>query len=174
MRLFIAVNFQKETSSNLLALQAELRAQSTRGRFSAPENLHLTLVFLGECDESQRTAAQEAMDAVDFESFPITVDRVGRFRGDRGDTWWAGVSESRSLLDLQQRLTNELIKLGFSLEKRQYNPHITLGRNITSRFSPRAIEPFGESVSRMELMKSEQNDGELTYTSIYLKHSTAL
>ena len=53
MRLFIAINFNTETCTQLLALRDELRIESQRGSFTAPENLHLTLVFLGECDEDR-------------------------------------------------------------------------------------------------------------------------
>jgi len=64
MRLFIAQNFTPETKSRLLTLRDDLRAQSTRGNFSLPENLHLTLAFLGECDAQQTAAAKQAMTAV--------------------------------------------------------------------------------------------------------------
>ena len=48
MRLFIAINFNNETRSRLLALCDELRANSRGGNFTSMENLHLTLVFIGE------------------------------------------------------------------------------------------------------------------------------
>ncbi|MDR1765790.1 MAG: hypothetical protein LBR77_06840 [Lachnospiraceae bacterium] len=42
----------------MFALRDELRGKSERGYFSAPENLHLTLAFLGECDGTQIAAAK--------------------------------------------------------------------------------------------------------------------
>ena len=48
MRLFVAINFNNETRSRLLDLRDELRGKSQRGNFTAPENLHLTLAFIGE------------------------------------------------------------------------------------------------------------------------------
>jgi 2'-5' RNA ligase len=47
MRLFIAVNFNNDTRSRLLALRGELSGKAERGNFSAPENLRLTLTFIG-------------------------------------------------------------------------------------------------------------------------------
>jgi 2'-5' RNA ligase len=167
LRLFIAINFDRETRSRLTALRDALRADSTQGRFSAPENLHLTLVFLGECDEKQATAARAAMDAVRFEPFAMGIGRLGRFRREGGDIWWAGVSECQQLAELQKELTKELTERGFRIERRKFSPHITLGREIVTKASPCAIEEFGQRVNKIELIKSERIDGKLTYTAIY-------
>ena len=170
MRLFIAINFNDATRSALLALRDELRSRSERGRFSLPENLHLTLAFLGECE--QRDAApngrlRRVMDDLSFEPFEIQVERVGRFKRDGGDIWWAGLRGCKPLIDLQRELTDKLIDAGLSLEKREYKPHITLGREIVTDAAPWQIEPFGETVYKIDLMKSERIGGRLTYTAIY-------
>ncbi|MCL1819101.1 MAG: RNA 2',3'-cyclic phosphodiesterase [Oscillospiraceae bacterium] len=167
MRLFIAVNFNNETRSRLLALRDELRGKSQRGNFSAPENLHLTLAFLGECDDKQTAAVKSVLDTVSFELFNITIDCVGRFKRDGGDIWWAGLHGSKPLLDLQRELTDKLNVAGFALEKREYKPHITLGREVVTDIKPWVIEPFNETIGTIDLMKSERINGKLTYTSIY-------
>jgi len=155
-----------DTRSRLLALRDELFSRSKRGNFSLPENIHLTLAFLGECDARQTAAAKAAMDAVRFDPFDIHIERIGRFRRDGGDIWWAGLRGNRQLSDLQRELTDKLIAAGFSLERREYKPHITLGREVVTDAFPCRIEPFGETVSSMELMKSERIAGKLTYTAI--------
>ena len=169
MRLFIALNLTNETRARLLALQDDLRAQSARGNFSLPENLHLTLAFLGECDARQTVAAKKAIANVKFIPIDITIDRVGRFRRDGGDIWWAGVKETSALMSLQRDLTKQLLTAGFALERRRYSPHITLGREIVTDAAPWKIEPFGEMISRVDLMKSERVQDKLTYTAIYSK-----
>ena len=55
------------------------------------------------------------------------------------------------------------------MDGRKYNPHITLGREVVTDVSPWRIEPFGETVTSVELMKSERIDGKLTYTAIFSK-----
>ena len=167
MRLFIAVNFTGKTRSQLLDLCDELRSKSECGRYSLPENLHLTLIFLGDCDAKQTAAVKTVIDAADFDLFEITIDCVGRFKRKGGDLWWAGVRENKVLADLQRNLTFGLCSNGFNLEKRKYSPHITLAREIITDISPWMIEPFGETVSRIDLMKSERLNGKLTYTSIH-------
>ena len=167
MRLFIAIDFATDMRNRLNALCDELRSRSGRGRFSLPENLHLTLAFLGECGDKQAAAARAAMDAVVFDSFDLVVERIGRFKRNGGDIWWAGVQESKALMELQQKLTSGLCLNGFTLEKRKFSPHITLGREVKTDAMPHPIELFGETVSRIDLMKSESINGKLTYTSIY-------
>lgn len=166
MRLFVAINFNTETRLGLVSLRDELRLQSRSGTFTAPENLHLTLSFLGECDESETGAAKIVINSLNFEPFPISIDRIGRFTRGGGDIWWAGIAKSKPLLDLQRELWDELIAASFTLERRKYTPHITLGRRVVTGVSPWAIEPFGEMVSKIELMKSERIGGKLTYTAI--------
>ena len=169
MRLFIAVNFNNSTKDKLLFLCDELRSHSERGRFSLPENLHLTLAFLGECNPKQTTAAKSAMDYMNFKALDITIENMGRFKRDGGEIWWAGIAENQTLIELQWSLTDNLNSAGFSLEKRKYSPHITLAREVVTDLQPQGIEPFGETVSSVELMKSEQIGGKLTYTPIYQK-----
>ena len=167
MRLFIAVNFNNETRSRLLALRDGLRSRSERGNFTLPENLHLTLAFLGECDAKQTAAVKAAMDTVRFEPFDIHIERVGHFKRNGGDIWWAGLRGNEALSDLQRELTDKLITAGFSLERRQYKPHITLGREVVTDAAPWQVEPFGETVPGIDLMKSERMAGKLTYSVIY-------
>jgi len=171
MRLFIALNFTPETKSRLLVLRDDLRAKSQRGNFSLPENLHLTLAFLGECDARQTAAAKQAMAAVDFSPPEITIDRLGRFRRDGGDIWWAGVQEPPALMALQRNLTECLRTAGFTLKRRRYSPHITLGREVVTDAAPWRIEPFGETISRIDLMKSERVQGKLTYTAVFVREA---
>ena len=167
MRLFVAINFNNGTRARLIALSDEIRSRSARGNFSAPENLHLTLAFLGECDAKQTAGAKAALDAVTFDPFGIAIDRVGRFKRRGGEIWWAGLSESKPLSGLQLDLADRLASAGFAFESREYSPHITLGREIATSLETWTIEPFGETVGRIDLMKSERIHGKLTYTSVH-------
>ncbi len=55
------------------------------------------------------------------------------------------------------------------MDGRKYSPHITLGREVVTDAAPWQIEPFGETVTGIDLMKSERIGGKLTYTAIYSK-----
>ena len=167
MRLFVAINFNNDTRLRLLALRDELRGKSQRGNFSTAENLHLTLVYLGERDCNQTNAVKSVLGDVKVRQFSVTVDCVGRFKRYSGDIWWTGLQENKPLLTLQRDLTERLTTLGFTLDRRNFSPHITLGREIVTDAKPWKFETFGETVSAIDLMKSERISGNLTYTSIF-------
>ena len=169
MRLFIAINMSCTTRTKLLALRDELQGKSIRGNFTLAENIHLTLVFLGECDIKQKDIAVSAIEAARFEPFTIEIDRLGSFKRNDGDLWWTGVRENKALLQLQQELKKNLTASGFSLETRKYSPHITLARKVVTKEKERTLDLIKEAVTQIDLMESKQVDGKLTYVPIYVK-----
>lgn len=171
MRLFIAVNVNDDTRSSLIRLQNDLRSNSKHGNFSSPENIHLTLVFIGECNEAQTKNVKEIMNSTSFEQFELIIDNIGRFRRNGGDIWWAGVRSNEHILTLQQDLTKKLTVAGFDIDTREYNPHITLGREVRTNEQPKNIEQFSETVNKIDLMMSDRIDGRLVYTRIYEKEA---
>jgi len=171
MRLFFAVNFSEEMKSKLIALRDELRSKSARGNFSAADNLHLTLSFLGECDAKELTAAKAVLDSLTVEPMEVSIDCIGRFKRDGGDIWWAGISKNEALFALQRDLTDKLLSVGFKLENRRYSPHITLAREVLTDAQPWRITSFGETIHSVELMKSERIQGKLAYTAIHRNRS---
>lgn len=162
MCLFIAINFSEETKNKLISLREELRSKSQRGNFSRNENIHLTLVFIGEVSPKKADKIKAILDTVTIEPFEVSIDRLGTFS--RGTLWWAGLREDRKLMDLQHKLTGELTAAGFQLDKRKYSPHVTLGREVVTDLKPWQIDPFSETVTSIELMKSERLKGKLIYT----------
>ena len=166
MRLFVAINFNDETRSKLLALRDELAGKVQFGRFSLPENLHLTLAFIGEINPKKIEAI---LETVTFEPFEVTVEKIGTFS--RGTLWYAGLREDKPLMDLQHEITHKLALCGFEMDGRKYNPHVTLGREVVTDEKSWRIEPFGETVTAVDLMKSERINGKLTYTVIHTKRS---
>ena len=174
MRLFIAIGFNAETKNALLEMRNALRENSGGGSFTLPENLHLTLAFLGECSEQQAAAAKSVLDMTHFEPFGALIERVGRFkRGAGEELWYAGLQGSKPLLDLQRGLCEKLIGAGFKLDTRKFNPHITLGRRVVAAAAPWKIEPIEETVHGIDLMKSERINGKMSYTVIYSRGSIA-
>jgi len=167
MRLFVAINFDEETRARLLQFQASLRQASANGNFTRPENLHLTLVFLGETPPARVREIQRVMDCAPSESFSLQFEGMGKF----GDTWWVGIRQNPALIGLYNHLAQGLKAAGFAIESRPFNPHLTLAREVilTPGVSLEKPEPFATQVTAMQLMKSERIGGKLTYTSIYEK-----
>ncbi|MCL1901521.1 MAG: RNA 2',3'-cyclic phosphodiesterase [Firmicutes bacterium] len=174
MRLFIAINFQDSIKAELAKLRDKLKKSAIKGRFSENENLHLTLVFLGECDTKQTETIKTAMNDAEFSPLFLGFDEVDFFKRLGGDIYFVRLKENWQLLKLQAELSNSLVKEGFILEKRKYTPHVTLGREIKmpESFIAPKIEAIEFSVQSIELMKSEHINGKLVYTPVYSKSAT--
>ena len=169
MRLFVAINFTKQTRNELIALCEELHKDSSRGRFALPENLHLTLAFIGEVSPKKVDKIKAILETVTFAPFEVKINKLGAFS--RSTLWYAGLDENEPLISLQYEIAYKLAICGFEMDGRRYKPHITLGREIVTRTQPRQLEPFGETITKIELMKSERIGGKLTYTAIYAKEA---
>jgi 2'-5' RNA ligase len=167
MRLFVAINFHSATRARLIALREELRSKARRGNFPQDENLHLTLAFIGEVRLQQLDKIKAILDTVSFKPFDAAIESVGRFKRGGGDIWWAGLREDKPLMYLQREVEYKLALCGFEMDGRTYHPHITLGRKVITDAQPWAVEPFGATVTRIDLMNSERINGKLTYTAVY-------
>jgi len=173
MRLFIAINLNEEIKDYLTAAIQELKRHAEKGNFTRRENLHLTLVFLGEVGADRLGAVKSAMNRIKGEPFRLSLSGFGKFKRNGGDIHWAGVDKSEPLLSVQKQLSTELSKAGFFLEERAYSPHLTLGREVRLRDPSASVyaslpEARNEmNVTRISLMKSERINGILTYTEIF-------
>ena len=128
MRLFIAITFEEEIKKMLAEFGGRLEAAGIKGRFSAEENIHLTLAFLGE---SRREAELcRILGSLEGAAFPLESGVLGRFRKQGGDVLWLGLKKSQALGALYGQLVEKLAGAGFALEERPYQPHITLGRQV--------------------------------------------
>jgi len=167
MRLFLAINFDDEVKARLLQCQESLRQASDGGNFTRPENLHLTLVFLGETSPGCVREIRRVMDCAPIESLALQFEGIGKF----GDTWWVGIRQNPALTNLHNHLSQGLRAAGFTIKSRSFKPHLTLAKEVVLRpgASPEKSEPFAAQVAAIHLMKSERINGKLTYTSIYEK-----
>lgn len=174
MRLFFAVTFPSEIKDRLCAVMENLRPCCAEGRFTLRENLHLTLVFLGEIPNEKLPAVQAAMEATSADPFPLHIGGMGCFRRNGGDLYWAGVERTQPLCSLYDSLSAELQKRGFTAESRTYRPHLTLVRQAVltegcdrSAFT---VPVMKMNVEKFSLMKSERVGGRLLYTEIGSKN----
>src|SRR5437016_13878004 len=102
MRLFVALELPAAVRENLAALLKALRAVSPQTRWVRPENLHLTLKFMGEVPETKLAAIRSALDSVHSEQPTTVVFRVlGFFPSEiRPRVFWTGIDASTNLKTL--------------------------------------------------------------------------
>lgn len=170
MRLFIALPTTAETRAALGDYQASLHDLGLLGSDTRPENLHITLAFLGE--QPDPAPIIEAMQAVKAAGpVSLTLDRPGRFQQRDGALLWLGAQRDRPVQKLAAALASELRSRGFPTQERPYQAHITLMRRVKNgdilpRLPDAGIPYRAES---MVLYRSHQPDGILTYTPLYVQ-----
>ncbi len=176
MRLFTAILFDEKSKASLYDTVLRLRTNASGGSFTAKENLHLTVNFIGETKrlEEVKHAMQRAVEKAGAESFDLTLQGFDRFARREGDIYWVGVLREEVLWRIQRELVRELKEEGFfDMDDREYKPHLTLGRRVRvnpgfdSRQFETTIQPLKIAVTGLSLMKSERVEGKLTYTEVY-------
>ena len=129
MRLFTALDPSPEVYENLERLLSQLRSVA-RIRWSRPENLHLTVKFIGEWPEDKLPALGDALRKVpEPPPFDVQVSRLGFFPNAKAPrVFWAGVNGGPELDELANQVDKALTPLGIAPEQRSYSPHLTLAR----------------------------------------------
>ena len=98
-------------------------------RWVAPENIHLTLRFIGDVEDTVFADVDDALGRVNATAFDLEIAGVGEFsRGRRPVMIWAGIAPNPALADLQRRIETALVKAAFPPERRRFTPHVTLAR----------------------------------------------
>ena len=176
MRLFTALDLSPEVYENLQRLLDTLRP-AARLRWSRPENLHLTLKFIGEWREDRLSALCDALNGVPAPApFEVHVSGLGFFPNARAPrVFWAGISTCAELNRLAGEVDRALEPLGVAREERPYAPHLTLAR-IQERTSLDGLHQgiqdlpsldFGRfAPDRLYLYQSRPTPGGSVYTRV--------
>lgn len=163
MRIFIAIRFTEAFKSSILDAQDGLREYGVRGNYTQPENLHLTLAFIGETERVAEIKA--AVDAVKFEPFVIRTGKLGSFNG-RSRVLWLGIEGEDKVKTIAQQLRRNLDKCGIDYAKGRFSSHITLVRQPSEMPLDVEVESESMTVSEISVMNSERINGRLVYTAL--------
>jgi 2'-5' RNA ligase len=132
LRTFIAVELPEEALSFAVNIQDALKSYGFNIRWVKPENIHVTLKFLGGIHRDVKGKVEDAMVNAAKECKPMqfSVKGMGVFPGvKRPKVVWCGLNgDVSSLIDLQSELDETLADMGFSKERRPFKSHLTLGR----------------------------------------------
>lgn len=168
MRVFIGIDIDEELKKEIDQLQQQLH--STKGKWKDKSNLHITLKYLGEVDSIQMDEIDGVMKKICYnrKSFKLKLGDLGIFPGNNDiRVLWLGVTgDLENLHELYKDIDKEMLGIGFSLEKRGYTPHITIGQNVV--YGGELVSHLkGEIlVEKVYLFKSHRVEGRLTYTKI--------
>jgi RNA 2',3'-cyclic 3'-phosphodiesterase len=124
-RLFFALWPDAQVRDELASRMKKL--QPREGHSHHPDDLHMTLVFLGPVADESRDSIERAADNVVAHSFELQIDRCGFWAKPR-ILWTAPENKPMPLIQLVKDLNVELMHYGYKPETRAYKPHVTLYR----------------------------------------------
>lgn len=179
-RVFCAIELPaavlEKISEHIILLRAA--APDSPASWSRPENIHLTLKFISEIAQSGITdLSQAAANAVsDFSPFEILIKDTGSFpKHGMPRVFWIGVDDhSGKLAQLQAKLDEECLRLGFAKEARAFNPHLTIARSRKPQ-GARALAALHKAagftstqvcVDELSVIRSELSSKGSNYTTI--------
>jgi 2'-5' RNA ligase len=162
MRLFVALELSEDVKHQLATFQADLAARldSSSMRWTKPEQLHLTLLFLGEVPVDRLPSVEASLARAARGSPPLTLatQGLGVFPSERRPSvLWVGVGgDLEALRALQRQVALEFAWLGLADDKR-FRPHLTLAR--VKRFAgPLSLEgvapPLNWRAAQLALFES--------------------
>ncbi|MBI3640003.1 MAG: RNA 2',3'-cyclic phosphodiesterase [Thaumarchaeota archaeon] len=128
MRTFVAVEIQNnEVLDNIAKLQSDLKIKA---KPVSKENMHFTLLFLGEVSDEIAPKITEALKSITFSPILISFNGIGAFPNPRFPrVIWIGVDDtaSQNLVKLAKQVEEKLRPLGFKSDK-PFKPHLTIFR----------------------------------------------
>lgn len=125
MRLFVAIDLPEDQRTRLANLANGLPG----ARWVKPENLHLTLRFLGELDGGQAADVDDTLSGLRMPGFDLHLEGVSHFgEGRKIRQLWVGVEANPALIRLHDKIEQAVIRVGLPPEPRKFKPHVTLAR----------------------------------------------
>lgn len=164
----------------LARIQDELRRTHPGIKWVAPENIHLTLAFLGDIFPEQTGPLAGELDGAtrNIRPFTCTAEGLGTFGPPQSPrVVWAGINQGAdALIELQKVVAETVCKFGLKPEDRLFHPHLTLARVKFARTSRHLRErlasmpapsPVAFQVSAVQLMRSQLLPAGPTYTVVH-------
>ncbi|MBA3068728.1 MAG: RNA 2',3'-cyclic phosphodiesterase [Hyphomonas sp.] len=122
LRLFAALPVPPDVSGALLKLQKDLPGAHWRPQ----ENFHITLCFFGEISHTAARDLDELLGEIETPAFELALEGAGWFGRREPTAVWARVRESDELRGLASACARAARRLGLTLDRAPYTPHVTL------------------------------------------------
>ena len=149
-------------------------------RWVKPQNIHLTLAFLGDLPIEKLPPLKSALDGSipGMEPFELEAAGTGFFgRPSRPRVVWAGIADCPPLMQLQQRTVYALQRANIDFDAKPFSPHLTLGRvkaldhhteSLLAKLEKYKDEPVGQAhIGAVQLIQSELKSGGAEYNVLH-------
>ncbi|SDI80108.1 RNA 2',3'-cyclic phosphodiesterase [Aliiruegeria lutimaris] len=137
MRCFLAISLPDPVLDRLEMLAARLPV----GRVPPRENLHLTLVFLGDVAEMQARDLHLALSEITHPAVEISFAGLDLFGGAKPEILHAAVRPEPGIVHLHDKVQQAARRSGLELKRTRFRPHVTLARFNRA--------PSGEAADRL-------------------------
>ena len=180
IRSFLAFELPPDIKSMVKRVSEDVRRSELNLKWVKVDNIHLTMVFMGNIRSENVQAIGEKIEDVclGFDPFEISLQGLGVFPHTRRPrVLWLGLEmETERISSFRNNLQDRLLAFGIKEEKRAFTPHLTLGRfnrpdrgdsllgDIISRY-----KELNGPVCRLEelvMFKSELRPGGAEYTKL--------
>ena len=184
IRSFIAIELPTTVKQELTTLEDLLKKRCPQVvRWVDPQNIHVTLKFLGDVDSDRVDEINMAIDEATqgMSPFHLELKDLGVFPNlNRVNIIWVDAKgDLDKLTDLQKQIESNMEQLGFAREDRDFTPHLTIGR-VRDYASPDDRKKIGQVLSQtafasaqvitvncVNLMKSQLTNTGAIYTRLY-------
>jgi 2'-5' RNA ligase len=170
-RLFVGIAFPDDVRLRLAGLCSGLPG----AKWIDPENMHLTVRFIGEVGGAQAEDIDVALRRVVAPAFDLVVSGIDCFEtGGKVHTLWAGIAKQPLLVHLYGKVESALVRAGCEPERRKFKPHVTLARfrsgggsrigSFVQAYNHLTIGPF--QVDRFTLFRSHLGSEKAHYEEL--------
>jgi RNA 2',3'-cyclic 3'-phosphodiesterase len=132
IRSFLAFELPRQIKQELLGIHDGLKRSSLDVRWVKPEGVHLTMVFMGDVKDERIPPIMEGLGKVcaHYGPFPMSLRGIGCFPNSRNPrVLWVGVEGDLGRMSrFRDDLQEALLPFGIRPEKKDFRPHLTLGR----------------------------------------------
>jgi 2'-5' RNA ligase len=183
LRLFIAIEVTQPLRDKIGQIMAQLMSDAPPALSWTPiNNIHLTLIFLGETPELKIIPINNILNCIDkqYPSFQLEIEGLGVFpRPERPRIIWVGINKCAELERIKIGIEKSLGNLGTKSDHRPFHAHLTLCRvsnqalpaqvsAISHFLATRNVGKIGAmNVNSIHLMRSDLKSGGAVYTRIF-------
>ena len=179
IRSFIAIELSEELTQALRNIEEDLKEKLPSIKWVKPENIHLTIKFLGYIKPEIVEKIKELLNdiASNIQVFKIKLSKAGAFPDiNRPRVLWIGISDGfNESLDIFNRLEEKLSELEIEKEGRPLHPHFTLARikflkekdKFKKEVESKVVPDVEMDVRKITLFQSQLSPKGPTYTILH-------
>jgi len=166
LRTFIAIELDPLIRQELAKLQKELNKSGADAKWVKPENIHLTLKFLGDTPINKIETINSILQEIanQFNSFEISLSQIGTFpKVDSPRVIWVDIIQGKeAVLKLAGEIEDKFLQVGFPKEGRAFQAHVTIARirsplnkiNLVKQIKEIKPPQFTQAVDKLTFFKS--------------------